>query len=141
MEDIVFQIVDVNLNRAREGLRVIEEVARFVLKDEKLTREIRDERHKLGKLFDNSKLVEFRDAGKDIGKYGDFNTHKYKDLKETVKSNLTRAQEGCRVIEEFSKLFSAQIPPIVKEIRFKIYELEKIILNKITGTQRITKHA
>jgi len=121
----VLQIIDANLNRAREGLRIVEEVTRFVLKDEKLTKEIKDERHKLGTLFANSELIRFRDASKDLGRYGDFDDSSHKDLRETVQRNFRRAQEGCRVIEEFSKLFSEEIPPIIKEIRFKTYELEK----------------
>ncbi|MCK4352291.1 thiamine-phosphate pyrophosphorylase [candidate division WOR-3 bacterium] len=129
----VLQIIDANLNRAREGLRIVEEVARFILKDKKLTKEIKTERHKLSSLFANSNLIEFRDTGKDLGKYGNFDTHSYKDLKEIVQRNLRRAQEGCRAIEEFSKLFSAKISSQVKEIRFKIYDLEKTLLKVLTA--------
>jgi thiamine-phosphate pyrophosphorylase len=121
----VYQIIDVNLNRVREGLRVIEEVARFVIKDEKLTKEIKAQRHKLSELFKDINLLKFRDIYKDLGRYGDFDTPSYRELKEQVERNFKRAQEGCRVIEEFSKLFNPKISPMVKQIRFNIYEIEK----------------
>ena len=131
MEQEIAQIIDANLNRAREGLRVVEEVARFILRDEKLTKEIKAQRHKLATLFKNQELIKFRDTKKDLGKYKDFDfdDSSYRNLRETVQRNLSRAQEGCRVLEEFSKLFSKELPPKVKEIRFNIYELEKELMN------------
>lgn len=35
------RIIDVNINRATEGLRVVEELCRFVLEDQKLTLSIK----------------------------------------------------------------------------------------------------
>ncbi|MDI6840563.1 MAG: hypothetical protein QMD71_06935 [bacterium] len=146
MEDKVLQIIDANLNRAREGLRVVEDVARFVLQDEKLTKEIKAARHKLSKLLEilppprrgqndiwGTALIKVRDTTKDLGKYSDFDTCSYKDLREVVRSNLIRAQEGCRVIEEFSKLFSKELPPKVKEIRFKVYDIEKVVIQALNA--------
>ncbi len=132
MKEEVAQIIDANLNRAREGLRVVEEVARFVLRNEKLTKEIKAQRHKLATLFKNQELIKFRDTKKDLGKYKDFDDSSYRSLRETVQRNLSRAQEGCRVLEEFSKLFSKELPPKIKEIRFNIYELEKTITQLIS---------
>lgn len=127
----VFRIIDANLNRVNEGLRVVEEVARFVIKDEPLTKEIKNQRHKLSELFKNYELIKFRDTSKDLGKYGDFDIISHNDIQQLVQRNFKRAEEGCRVIEEFSKLFSKEISPLVKEIRFKIYELEKTLINKL----------
>ncbi|MCK4308125.1 thiamine-phosphate pyrophosphorylase [candidate division WOR-3 bacterium] len=134
MKEEVAQIIDANLNRAREGLRVVEEVARFVLRNEKLTKEIKAQRHKLSALFKKQDLIKFRDTKKDLGKYKDFDfdDSSYRSLRETVQRNLSRAQEGCRVLEEFSKLFSKELPPKIKEIRFNIYELEKTIIQLIS---------
>lgn len=130
MEEI-FRIIDANLNRVSEGLRVVEEVARFVIKDEKLTKEIKAQRHKLNELFKDHELIKFRDTSKDLGKYGDFDNVSHKDLKEVAQRNFKRAEEGCRVIEEFSKLSWNKIPSSVKEIRFNIYEIEKKFIEKL----------
>ncbi len=132
MKEEVAQIIDANLNRVREGLRVVEEVARFVLRNEKLTKEIKAQRHKLAALFKNQELIKFRDTKKDLGKYKDFDDSSYRNFRETVQRNLSRSQEGCRVLEEFSKLFSKELPPKVKEIRFNVYELEKTITQLIS---------
>ena len=133
-EEEVAQIIDANLNRAREGLRVVEEVARFILHDEKLTKEIKAQRQGLSALFKKQKLIKFRDTKKDLGKYKDFDDSRYHSLRETIQRNLSRAQEGCRVLEEFSKLFSKELPPKIKEIRFNIYELEKTIIQIMDKT-------
>ena len=132
MEQEVAQIIDANLNRAKEGLRVVEEVARFVLRNEKLTKEIKSQRNIWANLFKNQDLIKFRDTTKDLGKYKDFDDSSYRGLCETTQRNLSRAQEGCRVLEEFSKLFSKELPPKIKEIRFNIYELEKTITQLIS---------
>lgn len=136
----VYRIIDANLNRVSEGLRVVEEVVRFVVKDEQLTKKLKAQRHKLNELFKEYELIKFRDTSKDLGKYGDFDDRQDAcptsnasrcDLKELVQRNFNRAQEGCRVIEEFSKLFNADITPKVKEIRFNIYELGKEVIAAI----------
>ncbi|MGC7879817.1 thiamine phosphate synthase, partial [Desulforudis sp. 1190] len=44
------RIADVNFNRAREGLRVAEETARFVFNDRELTLRVKDLRHRLSEL-------------------------------------------------------------------------------------------
>ena len=131
----VYRIIDANLNRVSEGLRVAEEVVRFVVKDEQLTKKLKAQRHMLNELFKEYELIKFRDTSKDLGKYGDFDDKQdacHTDLKELVQRNFNRAQEGCRVIEEFSKLFNQDITPKVKEIRFNIYELGKEVINILT---------
>ena len=45
----LLRIVDANLNRSREGLRVCEEVVRFALEDARLTSEFKTLRHKISR--------------------------------------------------------------------------------------------
>lgn len=157
MDNTVFQILDANLNRTREGLRVVEEIARFVLRDEKLTKKIKAQRHKLAKLFKDMPLLEYRDTSKDLGKDGNFDKVSLKELgvgnpsyknsqvrrpattrelSEIARRNLKRAQEGCRTMEEFSKLLTGLSDngntfKTIKEIRFTIYDIEKEIVGKL----------
>ena len=123
----VFQIIDVNLNRVREGLRVCEEISRFVLRDKNLTKEIKDARHKLTEIFAEfaPSLVKHRNSLKDIGLEKEFDKLSYKDVKDIAVSNIKRCEEGMRVLEEFSKTLRDEIPPKLKEIRFKLYDIEK----------------
>jgi len=123
----VFQIIDVNLNRVREGLRVCEEISRFVLKDKNLTKEIKNERHKLTEIFAEFEpsLLKHRNSLKDIGLEKEFDKLSYKNTKDIAISNIKRCEEGMRALEEFSKTLSNEIPPKLKEIRFKLYDIEK----------------
>ncbi|HID92861.1 MAG TPA: hypothetical protein EYP60_02080 [bacterium (Candidatus Stahlbacteria)] len=131
----ILQIIDVNLNRVREGLRVCEEIARFVLKDKNLTKEIKDERHRLTEIFAEFEpsLVKHRNSLKDIGLDKEFDKLSYKDTKDIALSNIKRCEEGMRVLEEFSKTLRDEIPPKLKEIRFKLYDIEKRMHALING--------
>jgi len=47
----VLRILDANFNRAREALRVMEEAARFLLEDAKLSESLKRLRHDLSKTM------------------------------------------------------------------------------------------
>jgi thiamine-phosphate pyrophosphorylase len=132
MNNETLQIIDANINRITEGLRVTEEIARFVIKDSQLTKRIKTERHKIRKLSKKIETLECRDTSKDLGKNKDFDTYSYKDLLELTNRNFKRVQEGCRVIEEFTKLLDNPLSSDIKEIRFKIYDIEKTMNIKLS---------
>jgi hypothetical protein len=127
----IYRIVDANLNRSKEGLRVVEDFLRFELENEKLSTDIKKMRHQIDEiaraiypklvLSRNSKGDIFRKT-KEAGK---------KDSFSVVVSNIKRAEESLRVLEEFSKTISATAGSKFKKIRFKIYNLEKIIVKRI----------
>lgn len=130
-----YRIIDVNLNRSIEGLRVVEEVARFHLKNKTITRRIKDLRHTISSLqdepfFEHNKLINARDVKQDLGKDTDFDKFSYTDVRELTMANFRRAKEGTRVIEEVLKLLpeSAHISKKIKKTRFEIYEIEKKFL-------------
>ena len=61
----ILRIIDASLNRIGEGLRVLEEYARFSLDEAKLTQQLKNMRHKLVKVDSKlqSQLIHGRDAG------------------------------------------------------------------------------
>ncbi|MDP6347036.1 MAG: thiamine phosphate synthase [Dehalococcoidia bacterium] len=66
---MTFKAIDANLDRAAEGLRVLEDVARFSLNDTSLTEKLRLLRHRIrgvGTLI-NTQLMSARDASGDVG--------------------------------------------------------------------------
>ena len=67
----IYRILDANLNRAREGIRVTEEVARLYFDDAKMSSKFKRLRHELTRVaiknFDQEKLMTFRDSEKDVG--------------------------------------------------------------------------
>jgi len=129
----VYRIIDANLNRAREGIRVVEEVARLYFDDAKLSSILKALRHDLTtiakKNFDQEKLLSFRDSEKDVGADSMGNSEKKRaDLNSIVQANLRRSQEASRVLEEFGKLINPDSARAFKRIRFKLYTLEQEIL-------------
>ncbi|TET62445.1 thiamine phosphate synthase, partial [Candidatus Aerophobetes bacterium] len=131
----VYRILDVNLNRASEGLRVIEDGVRFVLNERRLTHEVREIRHcltrKLGEIpgLDWGKLLAAREAGEDVGKK--LGEEERENLKDLIRANFRRVQEAQRSLEEFGKLLSPALGQNFKELRFKIYSLEKKVKMKL----------
>ncbi len=128
----IYRILDANLNRAREGLRVVEEVARLYFDDAALSSKLKRLRHELTgtarKHFDEKKLLSFRDSEKDVGADSMGSLEKKRaDLGSIVQANLRRSQEAARVLEEFGKLISTDSAKDFKRIRFRLYALEQAI--------------
>jgi len=132
----IYRILDANLNRAREGLRVVEDIARFYLNDEKLSKRFKSLRHRITKIaresFESDKLLLHRDSQKDVGAKGmGREERKRGKLKGIVEANLKRSEEALRVLEEFGKLVKGECGERFKKIRFKVYDLEKEIGQRI----------
>ena len=135
----IYRIIDVNLNRAREGMRVVEEVARFYYNNAQLSSQFKALRHDLTKVakksFDQDMLLSFRDSLKDVGADSMSGLEKKRaDIHSIVQANLRRSQEAARVLEEFGKLVKPDSARSFKRIRFKLYTLEKEIL-RMTNDQ------
>lgn len=129
----IYRILDANLNRAREGIRVTEEVARLYFDDARLSSKFKRLRHELTRVakksFDEKKLLSFRDSEKDVGADSMGNLEKKRtDLSSIVQANLRRSQEAARVLEEFGKLINPDSAKAFKRIRFKLYTLEQEML-------------
>jgi thiamine-phosphate pyrophosphorylase len=129
----IYRILDANLNRAREGIRVTEDVARLYFDDAALASKFKRLRHDLTgvakKSFDEKKLLSFRDSQGDVGADSMGILEKRRvDLNSVVQANLRRAQEATRVLEEFGKLTNPDSARAFKRIRFRLYALEQKML-------------
>ncbi|MBN2808671.1 MAG: thiamine phosphate synthase [Deltaproteobacteria bacterium] len=128
----VYRVLDVNFNRLREGLRVVEDYCRLVCDDEQALR-IKDMRHRLRRLPDEKSVLctlAARQVESDIGRrtFTDSEADRG-DWRELVQANLKRAQEAARVIEECSKLIDQPgLSREIKALRFELYDLEKDII-------------
>lgn len=130
MRQKVYRIIDANLNRSREGLRVCEEIARFVLDDKRLTEEFKGLRHKITnciKFYPTrlQDIISARDSGRDVGRGRQPMEQKRLDWKGVSLANMERVKESLRALEEFSKLIDSRIADKFKRLRFKAYEAEK----------------
>jgi len=133
MDKKIYRIIDANLNRSREGLRVVEDFARLYLNDKALSSRIKRIRHKISKIsleyLKQENLLKYRDSQKDVGAKGMRGLEKKrKNIKQIVRVNLIRSQEGLRVLEELGKLIHPKAGEKFKNLRFKVYCLEKKML-------------
>ena len=131
------RIIDANINRAKEGLRVCEEIARFLLNSQRLTTEFKKIRHQINAivkgLLPYTALLGARESLKDVGKDVYIDELKRKDFRDIFFANIQRIKESIRVLEEFSKLKNSDIAIKFKEIRYNIYALEKKVTKKISS--------
>jgi thiamine-phosphate pyrophosphorylase len=130
---ITFQIIDVNLNRAAEGIRVFEEYCRFVLSDVQLTarcKALRDELHASLKPVSRAERLRARDTTSDVGTSVDFSVAIRTEfnnclLKQVAVKNGERVKEALRAIEEFAKPHYPEVARQVGLLRYRWYDLER----------------
>ena len=103
------RLIDANLNRLREGIRVLEDIARYILNDFALASSLKALRHKArisDSAFDSS-LLQHRDIKNDILKTSTPSEKKRENLRDIAMANFKRSEESARVLEEICKLDSA----------------------------------
>ena len=142
IEDLrIYQIIDANLDRAREGLRVLEDWARFGLGKEKYVEKIKNFRQILGKnhleVYKQSRN-HTQDKCKGLIHQEQI---KRKTPQQIISSNSGRVQEALRVIEEFSRLSDNKLSKIASQIRYEIYtiEIDLLSLSKRKQAEEILK--
>src|SRR5579872_6516340 len=92
----LYRILDANLNRAKEGLRVCEDLCRYVWNQKALTRAFKDLRHDLTGIMaglDNQKALEARHIQGDVGRATTVSESKRKDIKVVFWANSQRVKE------------------------------------------------
>ena len=131
----VAQLIDANLDRAREGLRVIEDWCRFGLSQKDLVITLKDWRQQLGK-YHRDIYKQARSTASDQGLGLTHPLQKERCSPEKiVAANCSRVQEALRVLEEFSRSNDPDLAKIASRIRYGLYDLEKSIL-KATSTKK-----
>ena len=124
----IAQIVDANLDRAREGLRVLEDWARFALGRKDLVKSFKNFRQILGKHH----LRVYKESRNFIDDTSTGLSHpeqfKRNEASTIISSNAGRVQEALRVIEEFSRDHNRDLSKISSDIRYEIYNLEIALL-------------
>ncbi len=119
---IMKRIIDVNLNRTAEGLRILEEISRFVLNNRDFSSFIKKTRHKICQIqeADYQNLLIARDSLNDIGPKIQ-NPDSRVDIEMIFKANVKRIQQSLRVLEEYDINNSS----VYEKLRYQIYDFEK----------------
>jgi len=120
----LLRVVDANLNRIKEGIRVIEDIARYVHNDKSLSSKLKTLRH-LCKIEPIQPLLESRDSVNDVLRPTMQSEMNRSNLESIVIANYKRAQESARVLEELYKIVDPSISEKFKHIRYELYTLEK----------------
>ena len=125
----VLRILDAAENRAREGLRVIEDYTRFVLDDQYLTRLLKTCRHELAIAAARPESLDrlrSRDTESDVGTTIATATEQSREtVPDVVTANTKRVQEALRTLEEFGKVLSPTMGAQIRQIRYSLYTIEK----------------
>ena len=135
------RIVDVNLNRARESFRVLDDYARFVLNDAFLTARFKQLRHRLaeaGAALPQHLLLGSRDTRADVGT-GLTGGGEYArpSAARVAAINAKRLQESLRSLEEFGKVLSVPFAKAAEAIRYEAYSLEQSLVRGSTVAERL----
>ncbi|MGO9811007.1 MAG: thiamine phosphate synthase [Isosphaeraceae bacterium] len=129
------RILDASANRAREGLRVVEDYARFVLDDPGLTRRLKEVRHRLAEAlrgFDPDLLIGARDTREDVGTHIMTPSEQVRESPRAVLSaNFKRIAEALRTLEEYGKLVDVWLSGRFEVLRYDVYTLEKLTLTAV----------
>jgi len=137
----ILRILDANYNRSKEGLRVLEDIFRFLKDNYSFTRKLRRMRHNLENAVSQNLLIDalsMRNTNADVGRNIDKLDLERKTLSELIISNFQRVKESLRVMEEIAKLINVN-PLTFKNMRYKLYELEKEVFKRkfnISHTRR-----
>jgi thiamine-phosphate pyrophosphorylase len=134
MDSNYLRLIDANLNRLREGIRVVEDIFRYVYNDKQTAIKLKELRH-LSRLENYIELLETRDVKNDVLRASIKSEQNRTDLYSILIANFKRAQESSRVLEEFCKLISIKDSENFKYIRYELYNLE-IVLTKITSNSK-----
>lgn len=130
MDQALHRVIDANLNRLKEGIRVIEDMARYANNDRKLSSRLKTLRH-LAKIEDIQPLLKSRDAQNDVLRPTIESEMERSSIESIIIANYKRAQESSRVLEELYKVVDPSLSERFKTIRYELYTLEKE--NLITG--------
>lgn len=120
----LLRVVDANLNRLKEGIRVIEDIARYVHNDKELSTSLKTLRHQC-RIEPLEALLASRDSVNDVLRPSMQSEMNRTDLRSILIANYKRGQESSRVLEELYKIVDPALSEQFKHIRYELYTLEK----------------
>lgn len=136
-----YRILDASANRAAEGLRTMEEFARFVLEDSLLTAEAKAIRHEL-QLALESVSAELRLAARAVT--SDCGTRlvagdemQRADMLAVVAAAAARTQQALRCLEEYSKTLASPFSSVAESLRYRTYTLAAALMWMSPRRQRL----
>jgi len=138
------RVIDAAANRAREGLRVVEDYVRFVLDDRFLTGLLKSLRHDLTALvsrFSPGERIAARETQADVGtEIATPAERRREDTASVLTANFTRLQESLRSLEEFAKILDTDASAALEQLRYRSYTVHRAVESTRMGVERL-RHA
>lgn len=135
MDRKLARIIDANINRAREGLRVCEDICRFLYDLRSATEKYKSIRHRLTQVvtaIGQEDVIKARDAVFDVGRPTLGCETQRRDVGDIFYANSQRVKESVRVLEECAKLLDLDAAEEFKTLRYQVYAIEKELTVKIS---------
>ncbi len=124
-EKKIERLIDANLNRLKEGIRVVEDISRYIYNDKLLTLKLKKIRHSMQKAYSKDRIKN-RDILGDIQKRTIKSELQRKNINDIIIANFSRSQESARVLEEIFKLIDIELSEYFKYLRYELYEIERL---------------
>ncbi len=135
------RILDANANRAREALRVLEDLARFSLNNAPLSSSLKSLRHDLVAAVASlnipaADLLAARDTDHDVGTaISTPSEHARPDLISLARANAARLTEALRSLEEAAKALPSSPSPTTspfEPLRYRAYTIEQSLITALS---------
>lgn len=123
----LFRVIDANLNRLKEGIRVVEDIMRYRDNNREFSSKLKKLRH-FSQIDITINLLQHRDSINDVLRPTTQSELNRTDIASIIIANFKRAEESSRVLEELFKLYSVEYSEKFKHIRYELYDLEKQIV-------------
>lgn len=132
------RVMDANANRAGEGLRTLEDLARLVHEDAAAATWLKQLRHGLAAalgMLERSERLQMRSTQGDAGTAVHAQREQQReDLESIATAACERVLQSLRNLEEFSKLWSTTAGKAFKQLRYEAYDvLARLELRWLSG--------
>ncbi len=132
MNTDTLRILDVNLNRAREALRVMEDHARFALDDADAAGALKSCRHEIQQIaaaLGPRELLAARHIVGDVGREVKTASELARSAPDAVvQAACARLSEAARSLGEYAKLISPEAARRAETLRYEAYEIEQRVV-------------
>jgi len=137
----LLRVLDAAANRAREGLRVIEDWVRFAWDDAHLTDCLKRIRHDLTAILIRvpwQRRLAARETQADVGTgITTLSEHNRETIQDVLIANFLRLQESLRSLEEFGKILDPAVGREVERLRYRTYTVQRAIDSTRVGLERL----
>ena len=137
----MLRVLDASINRAGEGLRVVEDYVRMVTGDAFLSSQLKQLRHDLTtatESIDSAARLAARDSEQDVGRNVQTETEYQREQSSSlIQSNMARVQQSLRAIEEFAKTADPQVAKATEQLRYRAYTVEKAVMTTVLSLKNL----